>query len=61
MRESENFSNNYVRKFKSIWMEFGVLLRLVGLMKHLFILSLLITIQEREPYLCDFAEKKILC
>ena len=42
----------------SIWIEFGMLLKLVGLMNAVPILSCLFSIQRREPYLCDFAEKK---
>ena len=40
-----------------IWMEFGILLRYVGVILIL-ILSHLISVQGREPYSCDFVQKK---
>ena len=39
-------------------MEFGVPLRLVGLMTLVLILSSLLTIHGRGPDKCDFIEKK---
>ena len=39
-------------------MEFGVLLKLVGLMNLILILSQSMYIQGRESYLRDFIEKK---
>ena len=42
---------------ESVLVKFDVLLKL-GLMKFIFILSCSISIQGREPYLCDFVFKK---
>ena len=33
MRKSKTFCSNYLTNFHSIWMNFGILLRLVGVMK----------------------------
>ena len=41
-------------------MEFGVLLRLVGVMNLILILSCPVSIQGREPYLHDCQKKKKL-
>ena len=41
-------------------MEFGVLLRLVGFMKLILILSCPFNIQGRGPYLSDFVGKKLV-
>ena len=43
-----------------IWMEFGMLLRLVSLMILILILSHPFNIQGRKPYLCGFVKKKTL-
>ena len=43
--------------FKLIWMEFGILLRLVEVMNLILILACVFNIQGREPYLCDFIKK----
>ena len=48
-----------VQSFQSIWMEFGVPLRLVSVMNLLLILSSSCGIQGREPYLCDIVNKKL--
>ena len=45
-------------KFKLIWMEFGIMLRLVGVMNLMLFLSPTFSIQGREPYLCDLTFKK---
>ena len=42
-----------------IWMEFGILLRLLYLISRILILLWLINIQGREPYLCDSIDKKL--
>ena len=52
--ESKNFCGNY----QSIWVEFGILLRLVGVMNCMLILFCLFSIQGREPYWCDSVKKK---
>ena len=45
----------------SIWIEFGILLRLVqvvvGVMNHVLIWFCLFNIQRKEPYLCDLIKK----
>ena len=41
-----------------IWMEFGMLMTLVGLMNVILILPSPINIKGREPYLCDFIIEK---
>ena len=46
--------------FFPLWMELGVLLRLVGLMNLTIILSGPISVQGREPFLCDFISKILL-
>ena len=48
------------QSFRSIWMEFGILLRLVGVMKLTLILCRPFSIQGRVPYLFDFVKKKPL-
>ena len=44
------------QSFELIWIEFGILLKLVGLLNLIFILFLfhLINIQERNPHLASF-------
>ena len=42
---------------QSVCMEFGILLRPVRLMSINLILSCVISIQGRKPYLCDFVDK----
>ena len=46
------------QSFQLVWMEFAVLLRHVRLMNIIFIVSHLISIQGRKPYLGDFIPKK---
>ena len=45
--------------FQLIWMEFGVQLRLVGVMNLILVLSCPLSIQGRQPYLCDFVKMKV--
>ena len=40
-----------------IWIEFGMLLRLVGVMSLILILSCPLNSQRIEPYLCDCLKK----
>ena len=44
--------------FQLIWMEFGMLSRLVSVMNLILLLSNPFHISGREPYLCDFDIKK---
>ena len=49
------------QSFSSIWMEFGIVLRLVGVVNLILILFYFcpFSIQGREPYLCDFIRKPL--
>ena len=46
------------QSFSSIWLEFALLLRLVGVMNLILILFHPFNIQGRKPYLGDFVKKK---
>ena len=48
---------NYLTNFSMIWIEFGLLLRLVGVINLILILSQPFSIQGREPYFYDFVTK----
>ena len=48
------------QSFQSVWMEFGLLLRLVRVMNLILLLLCSCNIQGREPYLCDFITKTTL-
>ena len=52
------FVSIILQKLQLVWMEFGMLLRLVALIILINILSHPIRIQGREPYLCDFFNNK---
>ena len=43
-----------------IWMEFGILLKLVGLIDFMSVLSYVMDIRRRQPYLCDFIKKNFI-
>ena len=49
---------NYLTKFQSFRIEFGIVMRLVGMMNLILILSHQLSIQGREAYLRDFVEKQ---
>ena len=55
VRESENIASVISRSFQSIWMEFGMLFRFIGLMNRILIWSYH---QRRQPCLGGFEEKK---
>ena len=55
--KGHTFAAMISQSFQSVWMEFGVLLRLVGVM-NLILVSCLFNIQGREPSMCDFVKKK---
>ena len=44
--------------FQLMWMEFGILLKVAGLMNLILILSYPFYVRERESYLCYFVKKK---
>ena len=46
--------------FQSILMEFGIPLRLAGVMNSVLVLFRAFSMQRRQPYLCHFIEKNIL-
>ena len=48
------------QSFQLIWMEFGVLLRLVSVKNLILSLSLPFNIQGREPYLRDLVMKTLI-
>ena len=56
-KSQECEKENDVTIIQSIWMEYGILLRLVGVMNLKLSLSHPLNIQGREPYLCDFVKK----
>ena len=54
MRESKDFSANYLTKFSIDLNELGELLRLVGVMNLTLILFHPLIIKEREAYILNF-------
>ena len=60
MREMKNVCTNYLIYINSIWVEFGIPLRLVSLVKSTLFVSRLINIQQRESYSNDFVAKDLM-
>ena len=58
VQESKHFCCSNLIKFQLILVEFAILLRLVGVMNLILILSHPFSIQGREPNSCDFIEKR---
>ena len=56
--KQSNVATVISQRSQLIWMEYGILLRLVGLMNFTPILPCLISIQDREPYIANFTRKK---
>ena len=53
-RKAKTFAPIISQSFQSMWMEFGILLRLAGVMDLIHILVGLFTIQRREPYFSTY-------
>ena len=56
MQESRNIRANILHSFQLIWTEFGILLRLVGVMNLIFIASRQFSIHGRKPNCCNFVK-----
>ena len=57
MEESENIYGNYLAKFPPIWIEFGILLGLIGVMNLIVSLCCPSDVQGRDSPSCDFVEE----
>ena len=58
MCEGKNFRANYLKRFQSIMMDFGKLLRLVSEMNFYSFVSCPFNTQGGKCYLCDLVKKK---
>ena len=55
-RKQKLLCTNYLTK---LWLQFGILLRLVGVLNHILILSHLFNIQGRESCMTDFVDRNM--
>ena len=57
-KKVKTFGPIVLQSFQSMWMGYGILLRLAGVLNLILILSCLLNIPGRQPCICDFVKKQ---